>query len=331
MATTQRSSGRTWSMLGETRRRPSPYEVVTARFHYHFRREPAPFELDPGAAINTWYLRYREGSPFQVDDWEGFRDPERLTYRDYVAHQHEREVYLDGVVDRYEAADPFAEVTSAWPAVAGELLVPLRFPLHVLQMVGLYVGQMAPSSFITNVAHFQAADEMRRVQRLAYWTKLLADAFSPAYATTAHARSAWEDREEFQPLRRVLEELLVAYDWGEAFAALNLAVKPAVDAAVNTELARLAAANGDGLLAALLTDFERDTRRSVAWSADLVTYATGRAPELRDVVASWVERWAGRAADAVGALEPLAAPASTGQPLALRDAAVAAQRQLATV
>jgi toluene monooxygenase system protein E len=304
--------------------------VVTARFHYHFRREPAPFELDPGAPLNRWYLKYREGSPFQVDDWEGFRDPDRLTYRDYVGRQHEREVYLDGVIDRLEAEAPFAGVTSVWPRVAGELLVPLRFPLHVLQMVGLYVGQMAPSSFITNAAHFQAADEMRRIQRLAYWTKLLADAFDPLYATTAHARTAWEDREEFQPLRQLLEELLVAYDWGEAFAALNLAVKPAVDAAVNTELARLAGANGDGLLAALLTDFGRDTQRSAAWSTDLVAYATGGSPELRDVLASWTERWAPRAADAVGPLEQLAAGASGGQPVALREAALAAQARLAT-
>jgi toluene monooxygenase system protein E len=61
-------------------------------------------------------------------------------------------------------------------ATLRKLFVPLRFPLHVLQMTGLYVGQMAPSAFITNAAHFSAADEMRRVQRIAYWTKVLANA-----------------------------------------------------------------------------------------------------------------------------------------------------------
>jgi hypothetical protein len=45
---------------------------------------------------------------------------------------------------------------------------PLRFPGHGLQMLAAYIGKMAPSSGITMAASFQAADEMRRVQRLAY-------------------------------------------------------------------------------------------------------------------------------------------------------------------
>lgn len=52
------------------RRRPSVYEATAAKFAYHFRREPAPFEMDPNAAINQWYLDHREGSPFNVGDWE---------------------------------------------------------------------------------------------------------------------------------------------------------------------------------------------------------------------------------------------------------------------
>ena len=35
-------------------------------------------------------------------------------------------------------------------------------------MLAAYIGKMAPSSRITIAASFQAADEMRRVQRLAY-------------------------------------------------------------------------------------------------------------------------------------------------------------------
>ena len=52
---------KTWSLLGDVRRKPSTYEVTAARFHYHFRKEPAPFELDPGMPLNRWYLEYRRG------------------------------------------------------------------------------------------------------------------------------------------------------------------------------------------------------------------------------------------------------------------------------
>src|SRR4029077_3216296 len=83
----KREPPKTWSLLGEVRKKPSEYEVVTTKLHYHYNRQPAPFELDPNTPINVWYLRCREGSPFQADTWEGFRDPHELTYRAYVQRQ----------------------------------------------------------------------------------------------------------------------------------------------------------------------------------------------------------------------------------------------------
>ena len=190
MAVTERKPPKTWSLLGDVRRRPSVYEATAAKFNYHFRREPAPFEMDPTAAINQWYLAHREGSPFNVADWEGFRDPAKLTYSDYVTLQHDRETYLDLLIDHHEASER-GRLDAGWVNTL-RLFVPLRFPLHVLQMTALYVGQMAPSAYIINCAHFQAADEMRRIQRFAYLTKLLANEHGDSIASTATARDPWQ-------------------------------------------------------------------------------------------------------------------------------------------
>lgn len=302
MATRSPRTPKTWSLLGDVRRKPSPYEVTAARFHYHFRREPAPFELDPGMPLNTWYLTYREGSPFQVEDWEGFRDPHKLTYKDYVALQHDRETYVDLLIDTHEAARSVTRLHAAWVATLRELFVPLRFPLHVLQMTGLYVGQMAPSAFITNAAHFSAADEMRRVQRIAYWTKVLANAHGDGLATTELARGAWEDDPAWQPLRRACERLLITRDWGEAFAGRNLAVKPALDALLNAQFAELARRNSDEFLALLFTEFGVDSQRSQDWSSALVRYALEHGPELREVLTGWLGTWQPQAVEAVESL-----------------------------
>jgi len=312
MATRPARTHKTWSLLGDVRRKPSTYEVTAARFHYHFRKEPAPFELDPGMPLNRWYLTYREGSPFQVDDWEGFRDPHKLTYKDYVSLQHDHETYLDLLIDTHEAAGSVTRLDPGWVATLRALFVPLRFPLHVLQMTGLYVGQMAPSAFITNAAHFGAADEMRRVQRIAYWTKVLANAHGDEIATTGLARGAWENDPAWQPLRRACEQLLVTHDWGEAFAARNLAVKPALDALLNSQFAALAGSNSDEFLSLLFAEFGVDSQRSQDWSAALVRYALERKPELRDVLAGWLGTWQPRAAEAAGSLAAMfaAAPAA---------------------
>jgi toluene monooxygenase system protein E len=298
MATRERKAPKTWSLLGDVKRRPSVYEVTASQFAYHFRREPAPFEMSPDAPINEWYLTHREGSVFNVDDWEGYRDPAKLTYSDYVMLQHDRETYLDGLIDHHESASSVESLSPEWVSTLTNAVVPLRFPLHIMQMTALYVAQMAPTAFIINASNFQAADEMRRVQRLAYLTKWLANAHGESIASTDAARAAWEKGEAWQPMRKALEELLGVYDWGEAFAALDLVIKPAIDSLLGDSLAALAAENDDELLALLLAEFHRDAERSKDWTAELVRYAVANNPALAEVLSTWVAAWT-PAADAL--------------------------------
>jgi toluene monooxygenase system protein E len=293
---------RTWSVADTGRRRPTEYEVVTRKFHYHFGRQPAPFDLDPGSPINQWYLRYREGSPLQAADWEGFEDPAQLNYRRYIALQHDREVYAEGVVDHFEALDHDARLDPAWVAVLGRLYLPARFALHVLQIASLYVGQLGPSAAITNASFFQAADELRALQWIAYRAKSLSLSHGAALADSATARATWEDDPAWQPARKALEELLLAYDWGEAFTALNLVIKPAFDTFFKVAFADLALASGDGLTAQLLRESGVDTARNSAWATALAQYATAARTENATVIASWQDTWRPAADAAIAGL-----------------------------
>ncbi len=287
----QREPPKTWSLLGDVRRKPSEYEVVTAKLHYHYHRQPAPFELDPNTPINTWYLRYREGSPLQADTWEGFRDPHQLTYQVYVQRQAERETYLENLVDEFERRNHDARLQTDWVRVLDRLYLPARFPMHALQMSALYEAQVAPSSFITNAAYFQAADEQRRIQWLAYRAKSLSLEHDAELASSAYTRRRWEGDAVWQPLRETVEKMLIAYDWGEAFVALNLMVKPVFDEVFNVQLAELARAHEDALLALMLDDFALDIQRSSDWSVALVQYATAQRPANTELFNQWIERW----------------------------------------
>lgn len=327
MRTTQRKPPKTWSLLGDVKRRPSAYEATAAKCNYHFRREPAPFEMDPQAPFNLFYLKNREGSAFNVDDWEGFRDPAKLMYSDYVMLQHDRETYVDLLTDHHEDAESVSALDPAWVTTLRDLFVPLRFPLHVLQMTGLYVGQMAPSAFIINCSNFQAADELRRIQRIAYHTKALADAHDASFAETAAARDPWEHGAAWQPLREVLERLLAVRDWGEAFVALNVAVKPVLDSVVNQQLSELAARNGDEYLSLLMAEFQLDAQRSQDWTAALLRYAVKHDPAMADVVGGWLEAWQPRADAAVVGLAALFGAATHPiEPAQVVDAASAARQ-----
>jgi len=288
----RREPAKTWSLFGDVRRKPTEYEVVTAKLHYHYGRQPAPFELDPNTPINTWYLKYREGSPLHTDDWEGFRDPHQLTYQVYVQRQAERESHVDSLVVDFERRNHDASLQTEWVRLLKRLYLPARFPMHALQMTGLYMAQLAPSSFIANAGYFQAADELRRIQWVAYRAKSLSLEHDAELASTAHARQYWEEDPAWQPLREAVENMLIAYDWGEAFTALNLTVKPVVDAVFNVQLAEFARAHGDGLLALMLDDFELDGERSRDWSAALVQYAVAQHRANTELLNQWVKHWA---------------------------------------
>jgi toluene monooxygenase system protein E len=166
-------------------------------------------------------------------------------------------------------------------------------------MLAAYVGQMAPAGRLTILAAFQAADEMRRIQRLAYRMAQL-DAAHRGFG--ADARKRWQEDAAWQPARRLVERLFVAWDWGEAFAGLNLCAKPALDELCLRELPRAAAAAGDPLFAELAFSLWEDSLWHREWSAALVRFAREARPENGVALAGWVARWRPQAEEATAAL-----------------------------
>lgn len=296
----------TWSLWTE-RRVPSEYEVVSHKLNHTFGNHPAPFHLDKNAPMNQWYLKYREGSQFQVDDWEAFRDPKRLTYRDYVTLQNEKELYLGNLIDDFEKDEEhYTKLSEGWINTLEYLYIPYRFSGHILQIVALYMAQIAPSAYISNVGYFQGGDELRRLQHNSYFAKVLSlELNRPKLADTESTRTIWEKDAHWQPMRELLEKLMIAYDWGESFAALNLVVKPLYDALYNIQFAQLAYKNGDELLNLMHNNFNLDTDRFKNWTKELVKYSVERRSENQDLLKNWIEDWRGLAYHAIDGLAPL--------------------------
>jgi len=166
-------------------------------------------------------------------------------------------------------------------------------------MAAAYVGHMAPGGRVVVAALMQAGDEIRRIQHVAYRIGQLRRTH-PAFGDDD--RGIWERDPAFQPLREVLERLLVTYDWGEAFVALNLCLKPAVDDFVVTRLAGCARAAGDHSLAELLFALRADCAWQRAWTDALVTVTIADQPANREHVERWTAEWRPRAGRAIAAL-----------------------------
>src|SRR6201986_1037485 len=186
------------------------------------------FELTGHNPLGPRYYRYREGSPLQDREWQQFSDPRRTTYRGYTPLQDAREDVIDGLLREVDDTAYDRDLDQKWVRFLDRWYAPLRYPVHGLQMLAAYVAQMAPASRVTNCAAFQSADELRRVQRIAYRTVQLSGP-PPGIETVRRHQAAWEDADAFQPLRELIERALVAYDWGEAFTVTNLVIKPRID------------------------------------------------------------------------------------------------------
>jgi toluene monooxygenase system protein E len=287
-----RAQLRTYSHLAGERRVPSEYEIVTSRLLYHPERG-----LEVNVPFATWFARHGAAAAFAGVDWERFADPRQTTYASYTALQAEQERFVAQLFARMEEGD--GELPPAAVRLCDQAAAPLRFALHGLQMVAAYLGQLAPAGRITTVLALQAADEMRRLQHLAYRMALHRQR-RPEWRDDS--RRIWQSASAWQPLRRLTEELLVTWDFGEALVALVTALKPALDRQLWPVLATRMRAAGDYLFGEVLLASQGDAAWSAQWSDALLTLIAAAHPNHGAVIDQARQRWRGRSDDAIATL-----------------------------
>jgi toluene monooxygenase system protein E len=282
---------KTYTHLAGERRIPTEYEIATTHLLYYAGKG---FEVRMPAS--GWYERFQQRSALRCANWEAFADPRRLTYSAYVKIRRASEAHLDGILRTIDDAGYDRGLDADWVRVLSRTMAPLRYPLHALQMVAAYVGSMAPTGRLTVVALFQAGDTMRLVQRLAYRMIQLRQTI-PEFGIDAAAR--WQNDPMWQPLRRLVEELLVTYDFGEALVALNICVKPALDHFFMVRLAEEARRRGDPQYQAFCASFWDDFAWQHEWTAAVLDCACSQRPQCREPVDRWSMDWGGRVAAAL--------------------------------
>jgi toluene monooxygenase system protein E len=294
---------KTYSRLQHGRRRLSEYEIVSTDLQYTY---PSRFELGRANPVVRWYHEYREGSALKVSDWDAFRDPRATTYRSYTTLQHGKEQFVEGLLDEIDESGYDDDLADPWVRFLDHHYCPLRFPMHGLEMLAAYMGQTAPVSRLTNCAAFQSADEVRRLQCIAYRTAQLRR-HRPDIDPSRH-RGMWEDAEHFQPLRELLERSLVRYDWAETLVITNMVIKPRLDCWINEELAGvLAPANGDPILRSLHFSLAQDSQWHRDWTAEATRVAIAAEADNEDVIRSWIDAWSPLADRALASLTGAAA------------------------
>ena len=273
-ATTQkvRSRGlKTWSAFGNLGRRPTEYEIMTHNMNH--TNGVIPLEMGPDVHGNVWLRSHRDSMKLTLPDWDVFRDPDAVTYGTYMADQDDQETYVEGLLEQFDGDGYDASLTTCALDLLQSTLTPSRYLAHGLQMLSAYVQQLAISSYISNCAVFQTADELRRVQLTAYRTTQLQLSY-PHRGYGTGERATWESAPEWQPIRRAVELALIEYDWDRALVITNLVVKPVTDLLLLDRLSKQFWAIGAYLDALLLENLWRDAQRSQRWTYALIDLLT---------------------------------------------------------
>jgi toluene monooxygenase system protein E len=276
-----------WHLL-QQRRMPTEYEIVTSKLLCYTGEgfTGKRFELD--VPLKDWYRRYQEESPLVCSSWEKFQDPRETTYTKYTDVQRTKEIFVDAILDEIELTGYDARLRPAWLHFFARVVAPFRYPGHGFQMIASYFGQMAPSGRITIAAALQSADEMRRIQRIAYRIRQLQQIY-PGFA--ADGKTLWQTDVTWQPLREVVEKLLIAYDWAESFVGLNLVLKPLIDELFMKHLGERTVGEGDHLLGQILYSLNEDCQWHRQWTASLVRMAIEDNVRNRATIQEWINRW----------------------------------------
>ncbi|WP_030263579.1 toluene monooxygenase [Streptomyces violens] len=280
---------KTWGHLAARRRKPSEYEIVSTKLLWHTRDAEQPWDVGHTGVMADHYRKYRNGSPVTHPDWDAFRDPDELVYRTYNILQDGQETYVEGLLDQHNAEAHDKGLSAEWTATLAQLYTPSRYLLHTVQMASAYLVHMAPASTIANCAAFQAADSLRWLSNVAYRTAELGLAH-PGIGFGERERELWEELPAWQGFRELMERQLTTFDWAEAFVALNVVAKPAIDETLFRQLG-VSARREDDVLHALLGEAAlRDSERSRRWTTALVAQMAevdANLPQLR----KWVEKW----------------------------------------
>jgi len=306
-----RKPAKTFSHLAPRGRMPTDYEVVTSKLLYHLDRG---FEVP--TSVSPFYEANRESAAMRGRRWDDFRDPRVTTYSSYVHNRDRRECVVDGCLEALDEPGYEAGLDPEW-ARSLESFAALRYPMSGLQMLAAYVGHMAPSGSIAIASAFQAADEMRRIQRIAYRIAQRRRSH-PEFASGS--RATFESDPAFQPLRRIVERLLVTYDWSESLVATNVCLKPVFDELVMHGFADAARRAGDPMFGRVLDVLGEDCRWHRELARSFVELAFASDDANRAVVDGFVRAWRPVAHDAARAL----AGALFGEGRDARDASDAA-------
>lgn len=292
------------------RRRLSEYEAVN--LHVQPSTEAGGWDQEHG------YLRTPEGryawtpdsTALRHHNWYAFRDPASLWQRTYVRMQAEQERAIARLSEDVVENGSVARIDPAWLSdiVAGHYAVWAYVEWGLFRCLFPAFRETLSDTLSASLL-FNTFDRARHSQDIVSMTLAIEQAV-PGFQTD-DAKRIWLEEPRYQPLRKLIEELIyTVHDWAEKPIVVNLVLDPILgEIGLFRLVGRQAPFHGDALSQLIVSSVDRDRRRNLAWTKELVAMVTADdvadAEHNLEVVQQWLDRWTPRVIEAAEALAPL--------------------------
>lgn len=282
--------------LGEgkvpTRYQEAVYDLqATLNFHYRPTWDPTAKLYDP--ALTSIHL----------DDWDQLVDPRQYYYATYVMTRGRQQDSQDKNFALVEKKNLLGSLSNESRERLRALAVPLRHVEWGANQLNAYVAGYGSGAAMTSAATFQMFDRLGNAQYLSRLGLLLGNGDPTALDV---AKSEWLEADRWQPLRHLIEDLLVERDWFEVHLVQNFLLDGLLQPVVFEDFSDALAAQG-GAAFAMLTEFTvawfEEAKR---WTDAVLKRAANESEHNAETLARWASAWTPRVRSAVAPLAELA-------------------------
>ena len=261
---------------------------LQAMEHFHYRPtwDPDHDIYDPGY------------SALKLTDPYSYTDPRQYFYTPYVANAAERYESFAQTLKYVEDRRLLDKLPENWRTVLSGFVIPLRHYEAGAQLLSSSANRFGYGTTLTQAACFASFDRIGNAQLLSLIGLAVAGG---AADTLSEAKKNWLYAPHLQPLRRLVEELLVERDWAVGLLGLDLLDEQLYPLLYQhlDERSLYRNAGVYSLLARHFNDWYANHRKWLtalmkAWTAD-----PEHAESNRRVLGEIVDRWYPRTCDAV--------------------------------
>ncbi|SFQ77374.1 aromatic/alkene monooxygenase hydroxylase subunit beta [Amycolatopsis rubida] len=300
------SKSRSYNYFKPAKMRATVYEDVTVDVQPDPERHLSQgwiygFGDGPGGYPKEW-------TRAKSSNWHAFLDPneewEQTLYRNNAAVVRQVSLCLENA----KRANAYAGWNPAWQKfIARNLGAWMHAENGMALHVFTSIQRSGPTNMINTAVAVNAAHKMRFAQDLALFNLDLSESLE-TFAGDAH-QGVWQAAQEWQPTRKVVEELTAVGDWAELLFGTNVVFEQLVGQLLRSELVmQISAKNGDYITPTIVGTGEHDYYRDLGYTRALFRLLA-RDEEFgaanRALFGEWLSVWVPRCLDAARALQPI--------------------------